>query len=383
VSDARVVLRRWDRIRRIDSTIYGVVLLGLLTLYFFTFVRGVNLFVFNVVLLTSLGAIALNVLMGTAGQMSIGNAAFLAVGGFTTIWAHRAGVPMPLDIIIGTVASAVVGGIVALPAIRLRGLYLALSTLALQFIVVFVGERYQSHAVGFAGFFVTPTFASKGLDGGQRYWAWVLFIILALTILGARRVMKYRSGRAWRMIRDHEDGAPLLGIPVTRYKLKIWMLSSALIGLQGGITLYFSGGITYETFTLALAVRYVAMVLIGGVDSLAGAVAGAAILGALPTIVPKIVSAIGGSGFAQRQGPPTSQIVFGVLLVIFVISSPDGLAGIVRRLAKRRRGERDDSDGDVSERRSRSVPAMRVHNEVPLADHPAPAREVDPAVDTR
>jgi branched-chain amino acid transport system permease protein len=105
----------------------------------------------------------------------------------------------------------------------------------------------------------------------------VLFAMLALTIFGARRVMTRRAGRAWRMIRDHEDAAPLLGIPVTRYKLSVWVLSSALIGLQGGITFYFSGGLTYETFTLALAVRYVAMVLIGGLDSLAGAVVGAAI----------------------------------------------------------------------------------------------------------
>jgi branched-chain amino acid transport system permease protein len=344
----------------VDSTMYGIILLGVLTIYFYNFVGGVNLFIFNVVLLTSLGAIALGVLMGTAGQMSIGNAAFLAVGGFTTIWAHRAGVPMPLDILVGTIAAGVIGGIVALPAIRLRGLYLALSTLALQFIVVFVGERYQSHTVGFAGFFVKPLFASKGLDGAQRYWTWVLFVLLALTIIGARRVMKYRGGRAWRMIRDHEEAAPLLGIAATRYKLKIWILTSALIGLQGGITLYFSGGLTYETFTLALAVRYVAMVLIGGVDSLAGAVIGATILGALPTLVPKIVSAVGGASFAHRQGPPTSQIVFGVLLVIFVISSPDGLVGIVRRLGKRRVG----ADGEAPARpgRSRIIPALQMRD---------------------
>jgi branched-chain amino acid transport system permease protein len=132
------------------------------------------------------------------------------------------------------------------------------------------------------------------------------------------------------MIRDHEAAAPALGIAVTRSKMTVFALSSVVIGIEGGLTAYLTGSVIADNFTLILAVSYIAMVVIGGLDSIAGAVIGAAIITALPTVVPKIVSHVIGVQSAAQKGASISQIIYGLLLVVFVTSSPRGIVGWFR-----------------------------------------------------
>jgi branched-chain amino acid transport system permease protein len=317
---------------RVPPVFAGIACLALLTLYFTTRSSSANLFTFNSCLLAAMGAISLNVLMGTAGQVSIGNSAFLAVGAFAAVFALRAGLPFPLNVVVAAIAAGVAGAVVGLPALRLRGLQLALATLAAFFIVSYAGNQYQSKAknAGSGGFTIKPLFQSKGLVGGQKYWAWLLLVLTSLLILGASRLVKLRSGRAWRMIRDHETAAPALGIPVTRSKMVVFALSSAVIGLQGGLFAHLTGSVSADQFTLLLAVSYIAMVVVGGLDSIAGAVIGAGVITALPTVVPKVVGIFIGTHSAATKGASLSEIVYGLLVVVFVTSSPRGVVGWVR-----------------------------------------------------
>jgi branched-chain amino acid transport system permease protein len=323
---------RWTSSRLLP----GLAVMALFTLYFSTKASSANLFTFNSVLLACFGAIALNVLMGTTGQVSIGNSAFLAVGAFSTIFFLRLGLPFPADVLAAGLAAGVAGLIVGLPALRLRGLQLALATLAAFYIVYYIVNEYQSKAknAGSGGFSINPLFQSKGLVGGQKYWAWLLFGLTSVLIILATRVTRFRSGREWRVIRDHETAAPALGIAVTRSKMTVFALSSVIIGLQGGLTVYLTGSVSADDFTLLLAVSYIAMVVIGGLDSIAGAVIGAAVVIALPTIVPHIVTSIMGAQQAAQKGASISEIVYGMLVVIFVTSSQRGIVGWFRRFRR-------------------------------------------------
>ena len=120
-------------------------------------------YIVDTILLAAIGAMALDLLMGTGGQVSIGNVAFLAGGAFATVWASRAGVPFPFDVIIGALACAAFGFLVGLPALRIRGMYLALATLAAFYLADFVGQVYQNDTVGAAGFFLKPVLDRKSV----------------------------------------------------------------------------------------------------------------------------------------------------------------------------------------------------------------------------
>jgi branched-chain amino acid transport system permease protein len=321
-------------LRRVRPAWWGVLVMGLLTLYFAQTQSAFVVYVYNTCLLACLGAIALNLLMGTAGQASIGNAAFLAIGGFVSVWMLRAGVPFPADIVIASVIAGAAGLLAGAPAVRLHGLELALATLAAQFITLFFANQYQVHSAGSAGFSIVPLFNSAGLIGSGRDWAWLLFGIVSVTILIVSRLMRERAGRALRMIRDHDVAAPALGIPVIRYKLMIFTFSSMLIGLEGGLMAHFTGSVTVDNYTLALAIQYVAMILIGGLDSIAGSIIGAAIVIALPVIIPNIVSHLLGANQAATNGSNISVIVYGVLIIVFIIGSAGGgIIGTLKNLA--------------------------------------------------
>jgi branched-chain amino acid transport system permease protein len=314
-----------------------------------------NVYLLNTIMLASIGAVALNLLMGTAGQPSIGNAAFLAIGSFSAVFFMRTGwFGFPADVAVATLTTAVAGLIVGLPALRMRGMHLILATLAAHFIVLFVVNRYQSGTVGVAGFVIEPAFGGAGLLQAQLVWAWVLAAILSLVVLGVSRLVADRSGRAWRLIRDNELVAPMFGIRSTRYKLMAFAISSGLIGMQGALLLHFTGSATVDSFTLFLAIQYLAMVLIGGLDSIFGAVVGAALLTYLPTKVPALVAQFMDANEAATKGPQISTIVYGVLIVLVVALSPQGIAGWLRStrasVASRGRAARAGADQERSGR---------------------------------
>jgi branched-chain amino acid transport system permease protein len=328
------------RLPRVPPVLVGIVALGLATLYYTSTQDSFNMFVFDRVLFACFGAIALNVLMGTGGQVSVGNAAFLLIGAMTSVYFLRSDVPFPLDVVLAAFACGVVGLIVAIPAVRLVGLFLALATLALHFISVFFASKYQATVpeAASAGFTVPILFSSKGLLGGQRAWAWLLFVLLSILLVCTTLVVRNKTGRAWRIMRDHELVAPTFGINVIKYKLSLFVVTSMVIGFAGALTGHFSGSVNVDTFTLTIAIEFVAMILIGGLDSIAGAVIGAFIVTALPAYVPRWTTSILGAQRAATQGPQIAQMIYGALVILFITASPEGIAGWFRGLRSWRTG---------------------------------------------
>ena len=309
---------------------YIIIVVTFLVVAYFTAVgSSYSIFIVDTILLSAIGAMALDLLMGTGGQVSIGNAAFLAGGAFATVWASRAGVPFPFDVIVAGIACAVGGLVVGLPALRIRGMYLALATLAAFYLADFIGQKYQGDTVGAAGFFLKPIFT--GTIGQQSaQWAWLLLGVVAATMILVSWLRSGRSGRAWRMIRDHEVAASAMGIPVARYKLTLFTITSAIIGVQGGLTAHFTGSVSYDSFTLTLSISVIAMILIGGLDSLAGPLIGAAVVTTMPVFLPNIISLFVSSANASQDASNYSEVLYGLLIMVFMIKAPAGLAGLFR-----------------------------------------------------
>lgn len=321
---------------RIRPAWWGVAVLALVTLVVTNTASSYNVFVYDSILLAVMGAVALQVLQGTTGQFSVGNAAFLLIGAFSAVFVQREGLPFPVDLVVATVVAGIAGLIVGIPALRLRGLFLVLATFAAHFIATFLGNLYQGHHPEYAatGFFIPVLFADHP-DGGGTAWSWLLFAIVALLILGATRIVRERSGRALRMIRQHEHIAPTLGIKVGRYKLLIFTLSSMVIGFQGALLAHLNGSVQVANFTLILAFQYVLMIVIGGLDSIPGAVIGAAVVIALPIAVPHILTGLHADSVDPTLSANFSLIIYGVAVILFVTASPDGIMGLLRALGRR------------------------------------------------
>lgn len=323
---------------RIRPAWWGILTIGLLTLLIASTASSYQLFLFNSVLLASMGAIALTILQGTAGLISVGNAGFMLVGAFGAVFMQRQGLPFPANIVGAVLLAGVAGLIVGMPALRLRGLYLVLSTLAAHFIAVFVGNLYQSSVpeAAFSGFSVPILFGSFGERSGAL-WAIILFISLSVIILGASRVNRERYGRALKMIRDHEHVAPTLGISVPRYKLQVFVLSSMVIGFQGALLAHLNGNVQVETFPLHLGFQYILIVVIGGLGSIPGAVIGTSVVVALPVLVPEIIKRMGLGADSPLLGANISLVAYGIIVIYFVTASPDGIIGLLRSARTRLR----------------------------------------------
>src|ERR1700722_17021619 len=158
---------------------YLIIVIGFIVVAFVTAGgSSYSIYIVDTILLAGIGAMALDLLMGTGGQVSIGNVAFLAGGAFATVWASRAGVPFPFDVIIGGLACAAFGFMGGLPALRIRGMYRALATLAAFYLADFVGQKYQNDSVGAAGFFLKPVFSGT-ISQQSASWAWLLLAVPA------------------------------------------------------------------------------------------------------------------------------------------------------------------------------------------------------------
>ena len=233
----------------------------------------------------AISALGLDWIQGRAGQVSIGNAAFMAVGAYATATAVKWHVPTVPALLIACAAGAFVGLIFGLPALRLQHLYLALSTLALQFIVQSASLQYETSTQNYAGFSVpAPSIGPLVLSGRSLIFA--LVIVLALTVIVQRNLFRRAPGRAWMAIRENQMAAAVIGIDVTRWKLSAFTASSALISLSGGLLAYYTLRVFDDTYTLAFALTFVAMVIVGGLGSIAGAIIGATLI----TIAPYVLS---------------------------------------------------------------------------------------------
>jgi branched-chain amino acid transport system permease protein len=285
------------------------------------------------VFLTCVGALSLMLLMGYAGQISLGHAGLIAAGAFTVgILFRETNAPFWVTLPAAALVGALLGIIFGLPSLRLRGLYLAVSTLALHFVVIYLGGEYEARRGFSTGIVIDPPKLGNVSITDGRAWYFILLAAAAATLLISLNLLRARTGRAWRAIRAHETVAEALGIGIAGYKLLAFVISSAITAVAGALFAYYRGFVSVEAFSLFLTIQYLAMVIIGGMGSLLGALLGATFVTIFPYIIETgLLSLPGAQGYASLLFA-VNYSAFGFVMILFLILEPLGLVGIWHRL---------------------------------------------------
>jgi branched-chain amino acid transport system permease protein len=299
------------------------------------------------VLLACFGELGLNVVTGYAGQASMGNGGFMGIGAMTAWYLQDHGHGFVLAVVAGMVAGFVVGAAVGAVALRWRGFYLVLATLAVQFIVVFAIEHAQlndlMHTAGY-------TFTSASVFGhplaDDSDWFLLLAIVLSVLVLMVAGLLNGPLGRAWMALRENENAAAVAGVNVVWVKVLAFAISCGVIALGGALGGFYAGAIGYQSYPLSIAVSYVAMLIVGGVGSMAGPFLGAFAV----TMIPYWINAMDGTGWGssilevegKTSVPYLEVLAYCVIVLLFLALEPRGLAALgpravhlVRRVVRR------------------------------------------------
>jgi branched-chain amino acid transport system permease protein len=279
-----------------------------------------------------IAALGLNILVGFTGQISIGHAAFFGVGAFATAWLHEAlHLPIWLTIPLAGLVTALVGFVFGAPAARLKGLYLAIATLAAQFILEDFFARAQWFTGGVAGRITEPlTLFGFAFDREESYFYVVLFFVIVMFV-GAANLMRSRDGRALVAVRDHYLSAEIMGINLAYYRTLSFGISSFYAGIGGALYAHYLLFVSVEAFNILFSIQFLGMVIIGGLGSVMGSLMGAAFMVLLPEVVQAFADALAGGAVdrALRLGASISylrEMAIGAAIVLFLIFEPDGLA---------------------------------------------------------
>jgi branched-chain amino acid transport system permease protein len=282
-----------------------------------------------------IAAMGLNIVTGYAGQISLGHAAFMGVGCYTVAALARVDVPFYLALPLAGLVSAMVGLIVGVPSLRIKGLYLAVATLAAQFILLFVFREWDSVTGGVRGVNIAPAEVGGWVMNTDREIYYLIMACALVMLLGARNLFRTHIGRSFIAIRDKDISAEVLGIDLFRGKLMAFALGSFYAGVAGGLMGYFYRAITPEHFTLALSVFYLAAIIVGGLGTVLGVILGAAFMTLVPEVLRGVVSFVTlWAPNAMALLSPVREMVFGALIIAFLIFEPHGLVEIWRRIRR-------------------------------------------------
>lgn len=276
------------------------------------------------VLIYAVVGLGLMLLAGFTGLFSIGHAAFLGVGAYTQAVLTNAGWPFPLALAVAGGLSAIVGVIVGLPALRVKGIYLGIATLAFGFIVEEVLARWESVTGGNAGLHVkSPAIGGWQLDSGEEFY-FLCLVVAVIATLGIVNLLRSPTGRAFVAIRDSEISAQSMGIHLARYKTLSFAVSAALAGLGGALYAHKIKFLSPDQFNIVQSIDLLLMVVIGGLGSVHGAFLGAIFLITMPQVI-----ALGKDVLppAIGQAPGLQSVVYGAVLIAFVLFEPLGLYG--------------------------------------------------------
>lgn len=283
--------------------------------------------------LAAVGALALNLLTGMAGQISLGHAGFLATGAFTVgILVEEAGAGPWLTLPAAAVVGGLLGLVVGAPSLRLKGLYLALGTLAMHYVVLWIAGEYQARYGFYTGVTVPPLVLGGLAVRTTMQWYYALVGVAALATFLCANLTRSRVGRGWMAVRDREIAAASLGIAVARYKLLAFVASAVMTSLAGAIWAYQRSFVSVEAFGFSVTLEYIAMVIIGGLGSVLGALIGAAFVTLLPYLIDAIVGALPFGATAEYYLFPLKFGAFGLLMALFLLFEPQGLVGIWQRV---------------------------------------------------
>jgi branched-chain amino acid transport system permease protein len=293
--------------------------------------------------------VGLLILTGFTGQASLGHAAFLAIGAYTTAYLQQLGVPFVVYFLAAGILTGIIGAMVGFPALRLQGIYLVIATISFAFIVEEILARWESVTHGNEGMRVKAVqlFGTPVPRDSPTFYFLCLGVLI-LTIIGSLNLLRSPTGRAFVAIRDSETAARSMGVNVSLYKVKSFAISAAIAGFAGCLFAHKLSFISPEMFTLQLSIEFIIVIIIGGAFSLHGAVLGAIFVVMLdpfltflkddiPGVIANVAAAFGASAakaaqikdsvaaFASANG--LKGAIYGLIIIIFVLFEPLGLYG--------------------------------------------------------
>lgn len=305
----------------------------------------------NFGLIAAIAAIGLNLAMGTTGILSLGHGVFVGFGAFTAAVAADHGLPYPVAAILAMLVAAATSLSIGPLALRLSGLYLAVGTIGIAYVGEHLFVNLRSLTGGGAGrmvesptLFGDPLSEPAGLAGrlvtGDMKWFVLLSVVTLVVGACVATLSRLRWGRAFRAVRDNENSAAAVGIAVNRVRVVAFALSAALGGLSGALLAGYLRYLNPETFGLEQSIQYLAMIIVGGLGSVSGAVVGGLLIIALPTILNEVSSALGlveqASGTSSSFNTGTlALIAYGVIIVAVMCLAPKGIAGGLTQLGRR------------------------------------------------
>ncbi|WP_413204858.1 branched-chain amino acid ABC transporter permease [Rhodospirillum sp. A1_3_36] len=279
-----------------------------------------------------IAALGLNILVGFTGQISLGHAAFFGVGAFSSAWLNTTfGIPVLLCIPLAGCMAAMVGLIFGAPAARIKGLYLAIATLAAQFIIEDLFIRMEWFTGGSSGSLAdTVTLFGFAFDNDQRYFLLTLSFAIIMYVLAAN-LMRSRDGRAFVAVRDHYLSAEVMGINLTKYRVMSFGIAAFYAGIGGALYGHYLMFVSAEAFTILLSIQFLGMIIIGGLGSVMGAMLGTIFMVMLPEFMAGGVSILqntewGNQPFIINGLAFFREMAIGAAIILFLIFEPDGLA---------------------------------------------------------
>lgn len=288
----------------------------------------------NLVGIFIIGAIGLNILTGYTGQISIGHAAFMGVGAYTSGFVTtKLGLPFEVGLVSAGIVAALVGSVFGLPSLRLKGLYLAMATLAAQVILEWIFAHWDPVTGGTHGMNL-PHASILGfrLNTPLRFYYLVLVLCLAGAVF-AQNLFRSRVGRAFMAVRDRDIAAEIIGVDLFRYKIMAFAVSSFYAGISGSLWGHYTRVISPEHFHITLSIEFLAMIIIGGLGSIMGAVYGAAFMTLMPIVLRNVTK------FLSEWWPilddkfiGVKAVVFGAVIIAFLVFEPEGLAKLWRNV---------------------------------------------------
>ena len=277
-------------------------------------------YVINLILVYGLVAVGFNIVLGYLGQLAFANTAFFGVGAYSLgIMMEQFGMPFWAALLPASLAGGITGLLVGLPALRLKGYYLAIVTLALGELLRwgYIHGGVLTH--GSSGLAVPPLNLPFYPISSDRERYFVLLVVIALTLWATSNLLRSRVGRAWVAIRDNEFAAASLGFSPALYKVAAFGWSGFVVGLSGALFAALIGRIAPESFNLHQLLLQFAIVMVGGLGSISGSLLGAVLLTAAPEIL--------------RNFPGAEEIVFSLLLIVVLLFMPRGFVGLLERFA--------------------------------------------------
>lgn len=293
-------------------------------------------------LVLSLAGLGLNLLTGYAGQLSLGSAAFMAVGAFATynLEVRVAGLPLLVSIVLGGLMAALVAVLFGLPSLRIKGFYLLVSTLAAQFFVTWALTRFSWFSNNSAsGVISAPRLEVFGvnLDAPAGRYLLTLGVVVALFWLG-KNLVRSELGRNWMAVRDMDTAAAVIGIPLAKTKLLAFAISGFFLGVAGALWAFaYLGTVEPHGFDLNRSFQILFIIIIGGLGSLLGNFLGAAFIVLFPVLLSNLVSLLPGGLVDAGQVENLQKMIFGALIILFLIKEPEGLARLWQRFRQRAR----------------------------------------------